>query len=562
MEAIRDVNPDALFIQNEDIGKVHATPTLTYEAEVQNERRWLTFDLLCGRVTPDHPMWSTLAEGIPMPHLEAYAASPTPPDVLGFDHYVTSERFLDEALDPYPERYHAANERHVYADVEAVWSLSTGPVGVESLLEEAWDRYRMPIALTEVHLGGTREEQIRWLVESYEAAVAVRARGGDVRAVTAWSLLGMYDWNTLLRDPSGVYESGAFDARGGTLRRTALADTVEALAAGRSYAHPVLAVPGWWRRPDRLIFRREQAPAPEDAPDGEVRTSRGAVEDERADLRSVEGACRARRASGPRLALVTNGGAIADAFRTACAARGLPIEEVEVGAAADAAWVRDAVSSVPAWGVVDAVGFAGLLDVTFEEEVLGRALRDHQVRSAVAVHEAVASAAERAGVGLAVASSWTVFSGDEDVPRFETDPTDATTPLGRAWRRVEGAVRAVAPDALVVRPGPLLGSPLVPLGSPRGGTLAVAPAFAPDVANVALDLLIDGEAGVWHLANAGLAGVRPGASLRMSCVLGTSRAVLLPSLEDALARAAGTPGLVTPDVTTGSDEDEVDEESA
>jgi hypothetical protein len=48
----------------------------------------------------------------------------------------------------------------------------------------------------------------------------------------------------------------------------------------------------------------------------------------------------------------------------------------------------------------------------------------------------------------------------------------------------------------------------------------------------------------------------------MSCVLGTSRAVLLPSLEDALARAAGTPGLVTPDVTTGSDEDEVDEESA
>jgi dTDP-4-dehydrorhamnose reductase len=561
MEAIRDVNPDATFIQNEDIGKVHATPTLAYEAEVQNERRWLTFDLLAGRVTAEHPMWATLAEGISTPELEAYAASPFPPDVVGFDHYVTSERFLDEALEPYPTRYHAGNERHVYADVEAVWSLSEGPVGVERLLQEAWDRYRMPIALTEVHLGGTREEQIRWLVESYEAAVAVCARGGDVRAVTAWSLLGMYDWNTLLMDPSGFYESGAFDVRGGTVRRTALADTIAALARGDSYAHPVLAVPGWWRRPERLIFRHEQAPAPEEAAAGEVRTSHGVVDPERADVHTVGRDAPSRRSPGPRLALVTNGGAIADAFRTACASRGLPVEEIEVGAGADPVWVHDAVSSVAPWGVIDAVGFAGGIGVTYEEQVLGRGLRDRDVASSVATHAAVSAAAERAGVGLVIASSWTVFAGNEHAPRFETELADAKTTLGRAWRRAEDAVRAAAPHALVVRPGPLLGSPLVPLDRPRNGRLAVAPAFAPDVANVALDLLIDGEDGIWHLANAGLAGVHPGASLRTSCVLGTSRAVLLPSLDDALARAAGMPHLVTPEASEGS-EDEVDEASA
>ncbi|HYG73125.1 MAG TPA: hypothetical protein VEC15_12695, partial [Actinomycetota bacterium] len=131
----------------------------------------------------------------------------------------------------------------------------------------------------------------------------------------------------------------------------------------------------------------------------------------------------------------------------------------------------------------------------------------------------------------------------------------------RAWRAVEDAVRAAAPRALVVRPGPLLGSPLIPLDAPRDGTPAVAPAFAPDVANVALDLLIDGENGIWHLANAGLAGVGPRASLRRSCVLGTSRAVLLPSLDDALARAAEIPRLVTPDLSRRS-EDDVDEASA
>ncbi len=561
MDAIRDVNPDALFIQNEDIGKVHATPTLAYEAGIQNERRWLTFDLLSGRVTPEHPMWSTLAAGIPGGDLEAYAASPFPPDIVGFDHYVTSERFLDEALDPYPEHYRAANGRHVYADVEAVWSLSHGPVGVESLLQEAWDRYRRPMALTEVHLGGTREEQIRWLVESYEAAVAVRARGGDVRAVTAWSLLGMYDWNTLLMDPSGFYESGAFDVRGGTLRRTALADTVAALARGGSYAHPVLAVPGWWRRPERLIFRHEQAPAPDEAAAGEIRTSHGAVEPERADLHSLGGGSGSRRPSGPRLALVTNGGAIALAFRTACASRGLPIEEIEIGVDADPAWVRDAVSSVAPWGVIDAVGFAGAIGAMYEEELLGRGPREHDVGSGVATHTAVAAAAERARVGLVVASSWTVFDGSEDTPRYETEVPDASTTLGRAWRAVEDAVRAGAPHALVVRPGPLLGCPLIPLDAPRDATLVVAPAFAPDVANVALDLLIDAENGIWHLANAGLAGVRPGTSLQRSCVLGTSRAVLLPSLEDALVRAAGIPRLVTPDLSSGS-EDDVDEASA
>jgi dTDP-4-dehydrorhamnose reductase len=27
------------------------------EAELQNERRWLRFDLLCGRVDREHPFW-------------------------------------------------------------------------------------------------------------------------------------------------------------------------------------------------------------------------------------------------------------------------------------------------------------------------------------------------------------------------------------------------------------------------------------------------------------------------------------------------------------------------
>src|SRR5689334_1999480 len=46
MRAIREINPAARLIQTEDLGKTYSTPQLTYQAEFENERRWLTFDLL------------------------------------------------------------------------------------------------------------------------------------------------------------------------------------------------------------------------------------------------------------------------------------------------------------------------------------------------------------------------------------------------------------------------------------------------------------------------------------------------------------------------------------
>jgi dTDP-4-dehydrorhamnose reductase len=60
MQEIRKVRPDAKLVQTEDLGQTHSTPLLAYQAEFENYRRWLSFDLLCGRVTPDHWMWGYL----------------------------------------------------------------------------------------------------------------------------------------------------------------------------------------------------------------------------------------------------------------------------------------------------------------------------------------------------------------------------------------------------------------------------------------------------------------------------------------------------------------------
>ena len=54
MRAIRAVNPRCAAGADRRPGLPPSTPRLRYQAKFENERRWLTFDLLCGRVAPRH----------------------------------------------------------------------------------------------------------------------------------------------------------------------------------------------------------------------------------------------------------------------------------------------------------------------------------------------------------------------------------------------------------------------------------------------------------------------------------------------------------------------------
>ncbi len=229
MRAIRRIQPAARLVQTEDLGKTHSTPLLRYQADFENERRWLTFDLLCGRVDRHHPIGAFfLGCGVEEAELAWFQENPCPPDILGINHYVSSERFLDERLERYPPAMHGGNGRHAYADVDAGGVCLR--VGAAGLLGEAWQRYRLPLAVTEVHLDSTSEEQMRWLREVWRAAERLRQEGGDIRAVTAWALLGSYDWNHLVTRPCGHYEPGAFDVSDSIPRPTALAGLLRELA--------------------------------------------------------------------------------------------------------------------------------------------------------------------------------------------------------------------------------------------------------------------------------------------------------------------------------------------
>jgi len=254
MRAIRSVNPAARLVQTEDLGKTFSTRRLAYQAEHENMRRWLSLDLLCGRVDRDHPWRGMLtANGVGERALDELVETPCSPDVMGFNHYLTSERYLDERRERYSPATWGGNGRDRYADVEANRIEGLGDLGPLARLREAWARYRIPLAITEAHNGSVWDEQLRWLIEMWRAASTGRGEGIDVRAVTAWALFGGVDWDSLLTCRRGRYEVGAFDAKDEPPSRTALADAIAALAAGREYEHPALETPGWWRRPDRFF---------------------------------------------------------------------------------------------------------------------------------------------------------------------------------------------------------------------------------------------------------------------------------------------------------------------
>lgn len=468
MRAIRRENPAAQLIQTDDVGRVFSTPALADQAAHENDRRWLTFDLLFGRVDRHHPWWSILVEhGIAPRELDFLRNAGVAPDMIGVNHYLTSERFLDERLALYPAHLHGGNGRDVYADVEAVRvPLPADDLGPAARLREVWERYRTPIAVTEVHHGSTRDEQLRWLREVWRAARTVRQEGADIRAVTVWALFGTVDWNALLTREDRIYEPGAFDIRAPEPRPTALATAAASLAERGDFDHPVLDRPGWWHRGTRF-YQRQVEPDRCEAP-VTVR-----------DLLVVDG-----------------GTAIGAAFTRVAEARGIAYRVLPPTEALAAVARRD--GSV--WAVAD----------------LCRATGSSRTSRGAGAPDLLWAACREGGVRLLGLSTGDVFGESLDRPALECDeptPADGTdrTALGRENRMV-----SACPSALVVRTGSLFGPwdrdnflwrMLADLSAgrlPANLTDDVVTAtYLPDLVHVALDLLIDDVVGIRHLVSPG-----------------------------------------------------------
>ncbi len=530
MAAIRAINPDAVLIQTEDLGKTYSTPPLADQARHENERRWLSLDLLAGRVDARHLLHRFLIEaGIDGGEIELFAEGAARPNLIGVNHYLTSERFLDHRLHLYPTLEAGGNGREPYVDAEAIRVAGVGADGgIGARLREAWTRYAIPLAITEVHHGCTREQQLRWFAEVWATAGQLRREGVDLRAVTLWSLFGAVDWRSLITREEGAYDAGALDIRAPIPRPTVVAKAAAAYARGDRYQHPVLEGVGWWRRPERLYPWCKAEPA------------------------EVEG----------RPLLITGGaGTLGRAFARIAAHRGLAFRltgrsELDI---CDAGSIASMIEKVEPWAIVNAAGFVRVADAEGESQAC--------MAANAAGAGNLARACREQGLPLVTFSSDLVFDGLQGRAYVESDAPNPSGVYGHSKLMAERIVSAAGGQALIIRTSAFFGpwdrhnfawSVIEALR--RGGPFSastsdfVTPTFVPDLCHATLDLLIDGECGIWHLANQGAASwfafaraIAAGAGLDADFIfaresrtvrntaLASMRGTLLRPHEDALA---------------------------
>ncbi|MDQ3744853.1 MAG: SDR family oxidoreductase, partial [Acidobacteriota bacterium] len=440
----------------------------------------------------------------------------------------------------------------------------------------AWERYRLPLAVTEAHLGCTREEQLRWFVEVWDAARGLGAEGAEVRAVTAWALLGSFDWDSLLTRAGEHYEPGVFDLRAPAPRPTALARLLRELARGEEPTHAVLDSPGWWQRLERLLYLPEQkkhatAKTMAAGASGRLGSVGTRARSEVACAQPLDGNVRVGLRGGKARTLLLTGatGTLGRAFARACRARAIPYQLLTRAGMdiADPSSVESALEEFEPWAVVNAAGYVRVDEAEREPELCRRENADGPA--------VLADACAARGVALVTFSSDLVFNGSAQRPYVERDVSSPLNAYGRSKAEGEARVLAAHPSALVVRTSAFFGPEdeynfvTVALRALAEGRrfaaardLVVSPTYVPDLAGVCLDLLIDGERGLWHLSNQGaltwaelarraavLAGLdaelveaRPSSSLGLVAArprfsaLASERGLLLPPLESALRR--------------------------
>jgi dTDP-4-dehydrorhamnose reductase len=530
MQAVRTITPNAQLVQTEDLGRSFSTPMLAYQAAHENERRWLSLDLLTGRVQhgTDHGLSD---HGVQDSDLAELREGMGMPDIIGINHYLTSDRFLDDRTELYPHLPIGGNGRHAYVDTEAVRVPEPdGQLGIGARLTEVWQRYGRPMAVTEAHNSCTREEQLRWFTDIWAAAQSLRDAGADIRAVTLWSVFGAVDWASLLTRRDHQVEPGLFDMRGPAPRPTLVAQAAAQIAQSGNFHHPVLDTPGWWARDSRFIRGERQMPK------------------------------RPRRTAAPLL-ITGATGTLGRAFARICAERGIDHiltarSELDI---TDLRAVDRAMTHLRPWAVVNAAGFvrvaeaAARTDQCFSENTRGP--------------EILAKACALRGVPLVTFSSDLVFDGEHHRPYLETDQTNPLCPYGQSKSAAERLVSMAWDKSLIIRTSAFFGPwdrhnfIWHTLHQLHRGNAVIAsaqekmsPTYVPDLVHAALDLVLDGEKGIWHLANQGEVSwydlardiarqtqldvelIRPATASRpRSTALSSSRGLMLRPLDEALA---------------------------
>ena len=181
VEAIKEIDPQSIMVHVEATGLSRAIRQDLEVLAVEEQRRgYLAYDLLTGKVTPDHPLYSwLLRSGAPPDALAEIARRPLTLDVLGLNFY--------------PQW----STQHLYVDAKgrlAYRAHEEDGAGFAALINDYYERYRAPVIITETSAFGSEELRARWLQTSVEAVKYLRSQRVPVVGYTWFPMFTMIDW--------------------------------------------------------------------------------------------------------------------------------------------------------------------------------------------------------------------------------------------------------------------------------------------------------------------------------------------------------------------------------
>ena len=196
IDAILHERADALFVQSESAEYFHQgcqDPEMVAQADWENQRRFLSFDLLYA-----HPVRDDV-----LAYLRRCGLDDT--DYAWF----MSQWFADRII--MGNDFYRRNEQIV---MPGGWIAPAGVVyGWYLITHQYYERYRRPVMHTETNnIGAGADEAPRWLWKQFLNVRLMRMEGLPVLGFTWYSLTDQMDWDIGLRDernmvnPIGLYD--------------------------------------------------------------------------------------------------------------------------------------------------------------------------------------------------------------------------------------------------------------------------------------------------------------------------------------------------------------------
>ncbi|MBC7796023.1 MAG: glycoside hydrolase family 1 protein [Pyrinomonadaceae bacterium] len=181
VKAIREVDDDTVMVYVEATGLTRAIrEDLNALALEETRRGYLCFDLITGRVTPEHPLFLwLLRNGVTSEMLADLNKESIEMDVVGMNFYPqwsTKQVFQDK------------RGRIQFRDVEPEGN------GFAELIESYYHRYQTPIMITETSAVGADEIRSIWLESSLKTIKGLREKGVPVIGYTWFPIFTMIDW--------------------------------------------------------------------------------------------------------------------------------------------------------------------------------------------------------------------------------------------------------------------------------------------------------------------------------------------------------------------------------